>query len=58
MRAIERLTGQAIERILLQGFGGAKPAATTAGGMLKPFAGVKRAGSSVGRRSFRPRRSR
>jgi ATP-dependent RNA helicase RhlE len=58
MRAIERLTGQAIERILLQGFGGAKPATTTAGGMLKPFAGVKRAGSSVGRRSFRPRRAR
>jgi ATP-dependent RNA helicase RhlE len=54
MRAIERLTGQAIERILLQGFGGVKPATTG----LKPFAGVKRAGSSVGRRSFRPRRSR
>jgi ATP-dependent RNA helicase RhlE len=57
MRAIERLTGQAIERILLQGFGGMKPA-TTSGNGIKPFAGVKRAGSSVGRRSFRPRRSR
>ena len=57
MRAIERLTGQAIERILLQGFGGMKPATTTGNG-IKPFAGVKRAGSSVGRRSFRPRRSR
>src|ERR671917_654814 len=44
MRAIERLTGQAIERILLQGFRGMKPAATNA---IKPFAGVKRAGSSV-----------
>jgi ATP-dependent RNA helicase RhlE len=55
MRAIERLTGQAVERILLQGFGGVK---TATPGAAKPFGGVKRAGSSVGRRSFRPRRGR
>ncbi|HLL73121.1 MAG TPA: DEAD/DEAH box helicase [Pyrinomonadaceae bacterium] len=56
MRAIERLTGQAVERVLLQGFGGMKSATTPNG--TKPFAGVKRAGASVGRRSFRPRRGR
>jgi ATP-dependent RNA helicase RhlE len=55
MRAIERLTGQAVERVLLQGFGGM---ATTTTSGTKPFAGVKRAGTSVGRRSFRPRRGR
>jgi len=54
MRAIERLTGQAIERVLLQGFGGVKQATL---GAPKPFAGAKPA-SSVGRRSFRPRRAR
>ena len=51
MRAIERLTGQAVERILLQGFGGVK---TATPGSAKPFGGVK----STGRRSFRPRRGR
>jgi ATP-dependent RNA helicase RhlE len=55
MRAIERLTGQAVERVLLQGFGGVKAATP---GAAKPF-GVKRgAGASTGRRSFRPRRGR
>ncbi|MDT4953960.1 MAG: ATP-dependent helicase RhlE [Acidobacteriota bacterium] len=53
MRAIERLTGQAIERVLLQSFGGTKQVALA----QKPFASVRH-GSSVGRRSFRPRRSR
>jgi ATP-dependent RNA helicase RhlE len=53
MRAIERMTGQPVERVLVQGFGGVRPAASIA----KPFASVRH-GSSVGRRSFRPRRSR
>ena len=55
LRAIERLTGQSLERVLLPGFGGATSATTTA---AKPFGAVKRAGgSSAGRRSFRPRRA-
>ena len=54
MRAIERLTGQAVERVLLPAFGGANAAAV---GLARPLASVK-TGSSVGRRSFRPRRSR
>jgi ATP-dependent RNA helicase RhlE len=53
MRAIERLTGQAVERVVLPDFGGAKPAARAA----TPFASVRHRGS-VGRRSFRPRRAR
>ncbi|HYH84879.1 MAG TPA: DEAD/DEAH box helicase [Pyrinomonadaceae bacterium] len=53
MRAIERLTGQAVERVVLPDFGGAKPAARAAA----PFASVRHRGS-VGRRSFRPRRAR
>jgi ATP-dependent RNA helicase RhlE len=53
MRAIERLTGQAVERVMLPAFGGVKAAAPSA----KPFAAVRH-GASVGRRSFRPRRSR
>ncbi|HEX8072292.1 MAG TPA: DEAD/DEAH box helicase [Pyrinomonadaceae bacterium] len=60
MRAIERLTGQAVERVLLPNFGGAghthapAPAATAA---ARPTA-FKRAGTSAGRRSFRPRGAR
>lgn len=54
MRAIERLTGQKVERIMLPAFGGVAPAAPAA---AKPFAALRH-GSSVGRRSFRPRRSR
>ncbi|MGA9997792.1 MAG: DEAD/DEAH box helicase [Pyrinomonadaceae bacterium] len=54
MRAIMRQTGQPIERVLLPGFGGVQQAATTA---AKPFASVRH-GSSIGRRSFRPRRGR
>jgi len=54
MRAIERLTGQAVERVTLPGFGGMAQATSVA---AKPFATVRH-GSSVGRRSFRPRRSR
>jgi len=52
MRAIERLTGQPVERVVLPGFGGAKSANTAPG---KPFNQFRRASSSV--RSFRPRRA-
>jgi len=54
MRAIERLTGQAVERILMPGFGATQPALTKTS---KPYASVRQS-SSVGRRSFRPRRAR
>lgn len=54
MRAIERLTGKAIERVLLHSFGGSKQATHSAS---KPFSPVRGAGSA-GRRSFRPRRAR
>ncbi|HEV2798977.1 MAG TPA: DEAD/DEAH box helicase [Pyrinomonadaceae bacterium] len=57
MRAIERLTGQTVERVLLQGFGGRATASAVTTGGAKPFGAAKRA-SSVGRRSFRPRRGR
>lgn len=50
MRAIERLTGQAVERILLPNFGGALTAASPA----KKFSTGRKSGGS-GRRSFRPR---
>ncbi|MCA1626779.1 MAG: DEAD/DEAH box helicase, partial [Acidobacteria bacterium] len=50
MRAIERLTGQAVERVLLPAFGGAQPAVAP----RKPF---KSFGASSGKRSFRPRRA-
>ena len=53
MRAIERMTGQPVERVLVQGFGGVRQATSS----VKSFASVRH-GSSVGRRSFRPRRSR
>ncbi len=54
MRAIERLTGQPVERVVLPGFGGVQQAAPSA---AKTFASVRH-GSSIGRRSFRPRRGR
>jgi ATP-dependent RNA helicase RhlE len=54
MRAIERLTGQTVERVMLPAFGGTQQATL---GAPKPFASV-RGGSSIGRRSFRPRRGR
>lgn len=51
MRAIERLTGQAVARVVLPGFGGRKIETTS-----KPFArAVPR--SAVFTRSFRPRRA-
>jgi superfamily II DNA/RNA helicase len=53
MRAIERLTGQAVKRVMLSGFGGT-PAAFGAAGRAASKVQVKSAG---GRRSFRPRRA-
>ena len=53
MRAIERLTGQAVERVVLPAFGGIKSTLSTTG---RPFTPAKRAGFT-GRRSFRPRRA-
>jgi ATP-dependent RNA helicase RhlE len=52
MRAIERLTGQEVKRIVREGFGGLKSVATAP---VKPFAPLSRGRSSV--RSFRPRRA-
>lgn len=51
MRAIERLTGQVVERIVVPGFGGL---ASVGSGTKKAAPSFKRAGGS--RRSFRPRR--
>ncbi|MCA1630672.1 MAG: DEAD/DEAH box helicase, partial [Acidobacteria bacterium] len=54
MRAIERLTGQAVERVVMPGFGGmtlGSPSNAT-----KPIRALKRTGSSS-RRSFKPRRA-
>ncbi|HEY0429077.1 MAG TPA: DEAD/DEAH box helicase [Pyrinomonadaceae bacterium] len=51
MRAIERLTGQTVERVLLPDFGGVMPAAASS--FKKPASGQKRSF-----RSFRPRRGR
>lgn len=54
MRAIERLTGQEVERVLLPAFGGVRPATLST---AKPATPLRRSGST-GRRSFRPRRGR
>jgi ATP-dependent RNA helicase RhlE len=54
MRAIERLTGQEVKRIVLPGFGGSQPLAPAA----KTFARFARGGRSSSVRSFRPRRAR
>ncbi|MCA1816813.1 MAG: DEAD/DEAH box helicase [Acidobacteria bacterium] len=70
MRAIERLTGQAVERVTAHGFAPAShahagahraSATTVAAGAaapsgVKPFRALRRTGSSS-RRSFRPRRA-
>ena len=58
MRAIERLTGQSVERVVLPTFGGAPPVTqrAAAGVGVKPFRAMRGAGSSS-RRSFRPRRA-
>ncbi len=52
MRAIERLTGQTVERILLPDFGGVMPSA------VKPSANKFPVGHKKSFRSFRPRRGR
>src|SRR2546422_1240412 len=52
MRAIERLTGQKVERVVLPGFGGMK----TSEADRRPFAPAKRS-TAVFTRSFRPRRA-
>ena len=54
MRAIERLTGQAVKRVVPEGFGGVQTASALA---VKPIAGATRPRSST-MRSFRPRRAR
>jgi ATP-dependent RNA helicase RhlE len=54
MRAIERLTGQAVKRVVLPAFGGAPAIVGNAG---KAFAQFAR-GRSSSVRSFRPRRAR
>jgi ATP-dependent RNA helicase RhlE len=53
MRAIERLTGQTVERVLLPDFGGVLAAATTTSLIKKDVSGPKKTF-----RSFRPRRAR
>lgn len=54
MRAIERLTGQAVERVMLPAFGGVQQATLST---ARPVTPLRRSGSSS-RRSFRPRRGR
>ena len=54
MRAIERLTGQTVKRVVPKGFGGAQLLAPAA----KTFARFARGGRSSSVRSFRPRRAR
>jgi ATP-dependent RNA helicase RhlE len=54
MRAIERLMGQEVKRVVPEGFGGLRPAAATAPKSFDRFARSR--SSSV--RSFRPRRAR
>jgi ATP-dependent RNA helicase RhlE len=56
MRAIERLTGQTVERVVLPTFGGVTSAIPSTGGAIKPSKPF-RGGTSAGRRSFRPRRA-
>jgi ATP-dependent RNA helicase RhlE len=51
MRAIEKLMGQAVKRVVLPGFGGTK----TSEAGSKPFTRATR--SAVFTRSFRPRRA-
>jgi ATP-dependent RNA helicase RhlE len=53
MRAVERLTGQAVKRIVPEGFGNLQPVAATPRKSFTPFT---RGRSSV--RSFRPRHAR
>jgi ATP-dependent RNA helicase RhlE len=54
MRAIERLTGQSVERVVLPSFGGAQATVRAA---VKPLGRAMRGSGSSTRRSFRPRRA-
>ncbi len=54
VRGIERLTGQAIERVLLPAFGGSRSLAGSPGNTFL----IGKQSGSFGRRSFRPRRAR
>jgi ATP-dependent RNA helicase RhlE len=54
MRAIERLTGQTVKRVVLPAFGGAPQVASNGGKTFARFARTK----STSVRSFRPRRAR
>jgi superfamily II DNA/RNA helicase len=54
MKAIERLIGQPVKRIVPEGFGGLQKAVTRAGGPLVPFGRTNK----VSVRSFRPQRGR
>ena len=54
MRAIERLTGQSVKRVVREGFGGSHQIAATPVKQFARFAGVR----STSVRSFRPRRAR
>ena len=54
MRAIERLIGQPVKRIVPEGFGGRQAAVSTAGKAFVPFGRANRGGV----RSFRPQRGR
>jgi ATP-dependent RNA helicase RhlE len=53
MRAIERLTGQEVERVVVPGFGGVAPASRT----QKPSGPPRRSLGGRSGRSFRPRRA-
>jgi len=55
MRAIERLTGQAVERVVLPSFGGGQ--AATRAAASKTVGRPLRGSGSSSRRSFRPRRA-
>ena len=55
MRAIERLTGQAVERVVLPSFGGGQ--AATRAAATKTVGRPMRGSGSSSRRSFRPRRA-
>ncbi|MGB8509101.1 MAG: C-terminal helicase domain-containing protein, partial [Pyrinomonadaceae bacterium] len=54
LRAVERLTGQMVERVLLPNFGGALSSVAPAGRAVSSLKGA----GKIGRRSFRPRRGR
>jgi len=55
LRAIERLTGQSVKRVVPSGFGATQARAASS---IKPFAAAVARGRSSSVRSFRPRRAR